>query len=87
MHLFYDTWYHSLIILFLSFISLHFSQAVEVPGVRIIQIAGGLNFANNDYLQHKILVLAEGKKHVKEQYDGPTSGSPNGLTQLSATKV
>lgn len=29
-------------------------QAVEIPGILIIQIAGGLHFANTDILEKKI---------------------------------
>lgn len=52
-----------------NFVSL---QAVEIPGVRIVQIAGGLNFANKDYLQHKILNLME----KQASYDKQNTSSP-----------
>ncbi|KAJ1528690.1 hypothetical protein ONE63_007083 [Megalurothrips usitatus] len=47
-----------------------YQSAVEVPGVRIVQIAGGLHFANKDYLQHKISSIADGHaKHEKSNHD------------------
>ncbi|XP_034238112.1 prestin-like [Thrips palmi] len=49
-----------------------YHSAVEIPGIRIVQIAGGLNFANNDYFQHKILSLIE----KKASYDKQNASSP-----------
>jgi MFS superfamily sulfate permease-like transporter len=29
-------------------------QASEIPGIRIVQVAGGLHFANKDHVRRKI---------------------------------
>jgi MFS superfamily sulfate permease-like transporter len=36
-----------------------FFQASEIPGIRIIQVAGGLHFANKDHVRRKVNRLVE----------------------------
>lgn len=63
-----------------------YHSAVEIPGVRIIQIAGGLHFANNEYFQHKILSLMEGGKHDKALHDNHIGSNPTTIETNNHSK-